>query len=116
MGSCSSKPKPCDSTIVIDKLECMKSFYELEECTYQTNYSNDMEMEMTKKGFANVNMKQLIIDFELKYNRSGKKLNGLENLYILIVQKYEDDMKLANCDCKESCVIKIDTKLYKIKF
>ena len=41
MGSFSSKPKPCDSTIEMDKLECMKSFYELEECKYQSNYSND---------------------------------------------------------------------------
>lgn len=116
MGSFSSVLKSCDSTIVIEKLECMKSFYELEECQYQSNYSNDMEMEMTKKNFANVNMKQLIIDFELRFNKSDRNLDGLEKLYNLIVKKYEDDMKLTNCNCDKACVKKFDTKMYKIKF
>ena len=102
-GFFSSTLKSCDSTIVIDKLECMKSFYELEECPYQSNYSNDMKLQMSKIGFANVNMLQLIIDFELRFNESGRNLDGLEKLYKLIVKKYEDDMKLTNCDCNKAC-------------
>ena len=106
-GFFSSTLKSCDSTIVIEKLECMKSFYELEECTYQSNYSDDMKIQMKKKGFANVNMKQLIIDFELRFNKSGRNLDGLEKLYNLIVKKYEDDMKLTNCYCDKACAQKI---------
>lgn len=116
MGSFSSTYESCDSTIVIDKLECMKSFYQFEECTYLSNYSDDMKLQMSKNGFADVNILQLIVELELRYNMSGKKLGDLEKLYKLIVQKYEDDLKLANCNCKESCVNKIDTKMYKIKF
>lgn len=110
MGSFSSTYEPCENENEIKKLECIKNFYNEDFCDFTTqtiNKNSELRKEMEKHKFGNVNMKQLIIYFKLEYNRSGKKLDGLEKLYNLIVKKYEDDLKLANCNCKDSCAQKI---------
>lgn len=110
MGSFSSIYEPCENETVIEKLECIKKFYKEEFCNFTTpinNENSEMRKEMKKHKFGDVNIVQLISHVELKFNKSGRKLDGLENLYKLIVQKYEDDLKLANCNCKESCAKKI---------
>lgn len=110
MGSFSSTYEPCENESIIEKLECIKKFYKEEFCDFSTpinNKNSEMRKEMKKHEFGDVNMKQLIIDFEFRFNESGKNLGDLEQLYNLIVKKYEDDIKLANCDCNKACTQKI---------